>query len=540
MLELAVSQILVVDVFLATLAGVLLGLLIGAMPGLNVTMALALLIPVSIALPTGPGIALLVGIFMAGMTGGAFSAILLNIPGTPASAATLLDGHPLAKRGDGGRALGIAVSASSFGGVVSLLILMLVAPQLANVAGRFGPPEVFALVLFGVLIIAGVSSGSVVKGLVSTALGLFVMTIGLDPLTSTPRFTFGIVELQRGVSLIPAMIGLFAIPQVLEALRGRGSELAAGIGTRVGRVRPSFADLRFIVPASMRSSGIGTALGIIPGTNGAVAAFMAYEISRRAAKDSSKFGDGDLRGIASAEASNSGITGGAMVPLLTLGIPGDNITAVLLGALLLHGLAPGPLLFDDSPDVVALIFGALLLANLLTVLVSFGGLKAFVQVLRVPKRVLFPVIVVLSVAGAYAVSASFFDVWVMVFFGFLGYLLTRHGFPIVPVLIGIVLGPALEGNLRRSLALSGGDFGIFVQRPIAATLLVMALLVVFGPPLWKYARRRSTPDGPAGTGEPDGQSASSVDATVSASPGQDGDDAEPASTHQRPNEGRDG
>lgn len=489
MLTAVLQQLVVVDVILATLAGVVVGLIIGAMPGLNVTMAIALMIPISLALPTGPGIALLLGIFVAGMTGGAFSAILLNIPGTPASAATLIDGHPLAKRGDAGRALGIAVASSSYGGAVSLLVLVLVAPQLATVAGRFGPPEVFSLVLLGVLIIAGVSSESLTKGLIATALGLFIMTVGLDPLTSTPRMTFGVVELQRGVSLIPAMIGLFAVPQVLGELSFRRAEAIAALRSKLGRMVPSRADLRKAFPAMNRSAAIGTALGIVPGTNGAVAAFMSYEVSRRVAKDSSEFGKGDVRGIASAEASNNGITGGAMVPLMTLGIPGDNITAVLLGALLLHGLAPGPLLFEESPDVVALIFAALLIANLLTVIVSFGGIRAFVKVLNVPKHVLLPSILVLSVAGAFAVRGSLFDVWVMIAFGLLGFLMTRYGFPIIPVLIGIVLGPALEGNFRRSLAISRGDHTIFFTRPISLALLITTVVVVFGPALWRWARR---------------------------------------------------
>lgn len=502
MLTTVLQQLLVGDVLLATLAGVVVGLIIGAMPGLNVTMAIALMIPISLALPTGPGIALLLGIFVAGMTGGAFSAILLNIPGTPASAATLIDGYPLAQRGDAGRALGVAVASSSYGGAVSLVVLVLVAPQLASVAGRFGPPEVFALVLLGVLIIAGVSAESLTKGLIATAVGLLVMTVGLDPLTGTPRLTFGIVELQRGVSLIPAMIGLFAIPQVLNELSFRKVEIGAAVQAKLGRMLPSRKDIRKAFPAMNRSAAIGTALGIVPGTNGAVAAFMAYEVSRRVAKDSSEFGKGDVRGIASAEASNNGITGGAMVPLMTLGIPGDNITAVLLGALLLHGLAPGPLLFEESPDVVALIFGALLVANLFTVLVSFLGIKAFVKVLNVPKHILLPVILVLSVAGAFAVRGSVFDVWIMTAFGVLGFLMTRYGFPIIPVLIGIVLGPALEGNFRRSLVIARGDYTVFITRPISLTLLITTVIVVFGPALWRWARRDPRITATSGLGAP--------------------------------------
>lgn len=489
MFELVVSQTLTPGVVGATLAGVLLGLAIGSMPGLNVTMAMALLIPVSVGLPTGPGVALLVAVFVAGLTGGAYSAILLNIPGTPSAAATLVDGHPMAKQGDGGRALGLAVISSAIGGLLSLVVLILVAPQLARVARQFGSPELFALVLLGVMIIAGFGTKSVIKGLIATIIGLLVMTVGLDPLTSEPRFTFGVVELQRGVSLIPAMIGLFAIPQVLTTVSSQIGWGGSGIATKLTRIFPSLADIRHVLPAVVRSGGIGTALGIIPGTNGAVAAFMSYEATRRLAKDKSRFGHGDPRGIASAEAGNNGLTGGAMVPLLTLGIPGDNITAVLLGALLLHGLAPGPLLFTENPEFVALIFGVLLLANLLTLAVSLVGIRGFVQILRVPAHVLMPIILVLSVIGAFAVQGSFFDVWVMIGFGVLGYLLVRHGFPVVPVLIGIVLGPALEGHLRRSLVIADGDVSVFVARPIALTLLIVAAAVVFGPGLWRLARQ---------------------------------------------------
>lgn len=491
MLTSVLEQLVVPEVLLATLAGVVIGLIIGAMPGLNVTMAIALMIPISLALATGPGVALLLGIFVAGMTGGAFSAILLNIPGTPASAATLIDGHPLALRGDAGRALGVAVVSSSYGGVVSLIVLVLVAPQLASIAGRFGPPEVFSLVLLGVLIIAGVSSESLTKGLIATVLGLFVMTVGLDPLTSTPRMTFGVVELQRGVSLIPAMIGLFALPQVLNELSFAKASAIRTAKLSLGRMLPSMKDIRKAFPAMNRSAVFGTVLGILPGTNGAVAAFMAYEVSRRVAKDSSEFGKGDVRGIASAEASNNGITGGAMIPMMTLGIPGDNITAVLLGALLLHGLAPGPLLFEESPDVVALIFAAMLIANVFTVMLSFFGIRGFVKVLAVPKYILHPGILVLSVAGAFAVRGSLFDVSVMIAFGLLGFLMTRYGFPIIPVLIGIVLGPALEGNFRRSLAISRGDITVFYTRPISLALLITAAVVVLGPVLWRLAHRSS-------------------------------------------------
>lgn len=466
---------------IAILAGVVVGIVIGAIPGMTVSMGMALMLPFSFVLPTTPAIGLLLGVHIGGVTGGSVSAILLDIPGTPSAAATVLDGHPMANKGQAGKALGTAVMASFVGGIISLIALILIAPQLAALALNFGAPELFAVVLLGLTIIVGVSEASVLKGIIAGLIGLGLMTVGLDPMLGVPRFTFGQIELQAGVSLLPAMIGLFAIPQILEELEPRAREGLQTIASRVTAQLPSISETRALVPTFLRGSLIGTIVGIVPGTGGPIAAFLAYDQEKRRSKCPEEFGTGVIEGVAAPEAANNAVTGSALIPMLTLGIPGDPIVAVLMGGLIIHGLQPGPLLFEQQPTFITGIFLSILVAYVLTVLVQLFLIRLFVQVQKIPRPYLFSVIAVLAVAGSYAVDFTIFAIWTMLFFGILAYLMRKFGFPVIPVLLAIVLGPILEGQFRRALSISGGDATVFFTHPLSLIFIVLALAMLFSP-----------------------------------------------------------
>lgn len=466
---------------IAILAGVFVGIVIGSIPGMTVSMGMALMLPFSFALPTTPAIGLLLGVHVGGITGGSVSAILLDIPGTPSAAATVLDGHPMARGGQGGKALGTAVMASFVGGMVSLVALILIAPQLATIALSFGAPELFAIVFLGLTIIVSVSGRSVLKGVIAGLIGLALMTVGLDPILGVPRFTFGQVELQAGVALLPAMIGLFAIPQVLEELEPHAGEGLRMMTERVRAQLPNMSETRSLLPTFLRGSLIGTAVGIVPGTGGPIASFLAYDQEKRRSRQPEKFGTGVMEGVAAPESANNGVTGAALIPMLTLAIPGDPIVAVLMGGLIIHGLQPGPLLFTQQPVFVTGIFVSILVAYVFTVLMQLGMIRLFVQVQKVKRPYLLSVIAVLAVAGSYAVAFTMFAVWTMLFFGILAYLMRKFDFPVIPVLLAIVLGPILEGQFRRALVISAGDPTVFFTQPLSLIFIILAMIMLFNP-----------------------------------------------------------
>jgi len=477
----ALDQVLTWQNLLASLAGVALGLVVGALPGLTISLGMVLVLPLTFGLGSITAMSLMLGLFAAGMTGGSYSAILINIPGTPSASATSIDGYQMALRGEAGKALGVSVIASVYGGLFSLFWLAVSAPLIARVALRFGAPEQFALLTLGLTLISAFSGPSLTRGLVSAVLGLLLTTVGQDPMLGTPRFTFGRVELQAGILFIPAMIGLFAIPQVIEAMRAQGARVIPRFTAGLTALLPSWRELRRLHRSAFLGSAVGTGVGAIPGTGGPIAVFLAWDLARRASREPEAFGRGSAEGVAAPEAANNGVTGGALIPMLTLGIPGDPITAILLGVLIIHGLAPGPLLFAHHPEFVYGVFWALLLANLMTLVVALLAVRPIVQVLRVPASVLIPTIAVLCVVGAYGIRNTFFDSAVMLAFGGIGYLLTRYGFPVVPMMIGLVLGGELEEQFRLSLTLSGGDPTIFVRQPIAAACLLLTALAAIGP-----------------------------------------------------------
>ena len=475
---------------LACFVGVVLGLVVGAMPGLTISLAMVLVLPLTFGLSSVAAMALMLGVFAAGMTGGSYSAILVNIPGTPSAAATAIDGHRMARDGLAGRALGISVISSVYGGVFSLACLVLSAPLIARVALQLGAPEQFALLTLGLTLIAGFAGRSLVRGLVSGVLGLLLTTVGQDPMVGLPRFTFGRIELQAGLHFIPALIGLFAVPQVIDGMRAGAAHVIPRFSAGLTGLLPSWRELRGLHRSMLVGSALGTGIGAIPGTGGPIAVFLAYDAARRVSRTPEAFGRGAAEGVAAPEAANNGVTGGALIPMLTLGIPGDPITAILLGVLIVHGLAPGPLLFREHPEFVYGVFWALLLANVMTLVVALLSVRWIVQVLRVPSAVLIPAIAVLCVLGAYGIRNTFLDSATMLLFGVVGYLLNRYDFPVVPMIIGLVLGGELEEQLRLSLTLSGGDPTVFLRQPIAAGLLLLTVAVLVAPAV-RLARRGS-------------------------------------------------
>lgn len=454
--------------------GVAGGIIVGAIPGLTGSVGIILLLPFIYQLDASTAIVMLCGMFCGAIYGGSISAILISIPGTPSAAATVLDGYPLAQKGEAGKAIGIATIASTTGGIISTFCLMFIAPQLARFALKFGPEEYFALMIFGLTIIASVSGESLVKGLISGFFGLLIATIGLDPVTGYARFSFNIPNLMTGFPLLPVLIGLFAISQIFIQLEAVGKKIIH-FKQKIKNVLPSFKELKGLFTVIIASSFLGTFIGIIPGTGGTIASFLAYSEAKRWSKDPDSFGRGNIIGVAAPEAANNGTTGGAMVPLLSLGIPGDVITAVMLGALLLIGIRPGPLLFREHPEIINSIFAGMLLANVLILLLGILSVRLFPQVLRTPAAILFPIIFTLCFLGAFSLNNSVYDMFIALIFGIIGYIMRKNNFPAAPVVLGVVLGPIAEDELGRALIISHGDWTVLFQSPLAIFFYVISI-----------------------------------------------------------------
>lgn len=459
--------------------GTVVGIIIGAIPGLTVTMGVALFLPVTFGMSPVDGLSLLVGLYIGGTGGGLISAILLKIPGTPASVATTFDGHPMAARGEAGRALSIGIVYSFLGGVFSLLVLYFIAPPLANIALEFGPFEYFSIAVFSLTMVAGLSGGSLTRGLIAAVLGLTITFIGMAPITAFPRFTFGFNALDDGIGLLPALIGLFAVSQILEdAEEWRGSSAMKVAAYRMKGLGFSMQEFMNNFVNFIRSSIIGTGIGILPGLGAAICNLIAYGVAKNRSKTPEKFGTGTMEGIVASESSNNASTGGAMVPLLTLGIPGDNTTAILLGGFMIHGITPGPLLFDTEGVLVYGVFTALFIANIFMLIAMFAGMKFFVKILSVPKHILLPIIMSICVVGAYSINNRIFDIWTMLVFGLIGWIMKKASLPVTPLLLGFILGPVIEVNLRRGLMKSHGSFVPFVTEPISGIILLLTVLVI--------------------------------------------------------------
>ncbi|MEO9786315.1 MAG: tripartite tricarboxylate transporter permease [Aurantimonas coralicida] len=479
----------------AMVAGVVLGIAIGALPGLSATMGIAVLIPLTFGLDPLVGLGMMAGIYNGAMYGGAIPAVLLRIPGTPASIVTTFDGYPMAQKGEAGRALQIAVVSSAIGGMVSAVVLMTLAPPLARVTLAFGPAEYFWVGIFGLSAIAVFVGKNPIKGVLSACIGLLIGCIGIDTITGAQRFTFGNINLYDGFNIVVLLTGLYAIPPAIAMAE---EAVKTGISRDKLRVKSShgmFDDWRRLWKTWTRSSIIGVIVGLLPGAGGNIAAFLSYNEAKRASKTPDEFGEGPPEGVAAGECGNNADNSAALVPALTLGVPGSSVAAVILGGLLIHGLRPGPALFRDYPDVV---YGFMIQMFVTSALLMFiGGIigtRVFIHVLRLPRVLLVPLIAGLTAVGVYSINNSMFDLYMMLGFGLLGYAMERLDFPLAPAVLGLILGPMAEENMRLALLISQNDWLVFVTRPISVTIAVLTLLVLAFPIIRDMlARRRTAP-----------------------------------------------
>lgn len=476
---------LVLDPFVIMLAliGSTLGLIVGALPGLSGVMAMAILIPLTYTLTPPQAFALLLPTYTAGAYGGSIGAILLNIPGTGAAIMTALDGHPMAQRGEAGRAIGITCTYSFIGGTVSAVFLAFFAPIIAHWALRLGSHEVAAVAIFGLGVISYISP-SVVLGLISGAFGLLLATMGVDPINGYSRFVFGVPQLAGGLQFVPVMIGLFGLGEILISV-DRGLTETRIPKTRISQVVPKLSVLVRTIPTAIRSLLSGLFIGIIPASGPTIASVVSYGLEKRVGKNRDQLGKGSPEGLVAAETANNAATGAAIVPMITLGIPGDAVTAILIGALLLHGLRPGPSLFIEHPDIVSSIFILFFLGNVFFFIIALLGARLFVYALRTPQRLLLPIVTVLCFVGSFSVRNNVFDVIVLIAFGLLGYFMRKVKLPPAPLILGFILGPIVEDNLRRALIISDGSLLGFFTRPISAVLVTLTVLLLVSPLLFK-------------------------------------------------------
>lgn len=460
-----------------TLLGVLFGLLVGALPGLGPLMGIILLLPVAITLPPLAAMGFLIAIFVGGSCGGSISAILLRIPGTPLAAATLIDGYPMAQKGRAADAIGIAISASALGGFFGGIVLIVFAPMLAIVARNFAPPEYTALAITGLIAIAVISKESLIKGLVSGCFGLLLATIGTDEFSTGYRFTFGSYHMLNGFHIVAVVVGLFAISEMTHQTMAK--DLNAKLNIPIVRARFSAVLLTLTHWKNLlRSSSVGVFFGSLPGAGGVISSFVAYAIAKAFAKPEEGYGEGAEGGVVATESANNATVGGTLIPTLALGIPGDASSAVLMGALLILGFSPGPTLFEQQPQIVSGIFLVYLTSNLFLLVAGILLTPFFVFVLRIRKSYLIPTVLLLCAVGTFALQASVFDLWVMLGFGLVGILFRAADYPLAPIVIGVILGPLLENNLRRSLLISQDGFWIFLERPVAAGFLLLDVLLI--------------------------------------------------------------
>ena len=470
------------------LIGVVLGLIFGALPGVSSTMSLAVMLPVTYGMSPEYAMMLMIGVFFSSVYAGSISAILVNIPGTPGAMVTVLDGHAMTRKGRAGEAMAYALIASLFGGLFGFAFLITVAPLLSAYVLKLASPEYTAIIVLGLALVVYASSGDPLRGFVAGLCGLLLGVVGRDAVTDVPRFTFGLSELQSGIDIIPIAIGVFGIAEALSAMERTLTEPSAR-SLRPGRLMPRLKKLVAELPTALRGSTIGALVGCIPAAGSAIAVALAYSLEKRISQKPERFGQGTPRGIVAPEAANNACVGGALVPMMTLGIPGDSITAVLIGVLLLHGLRPGPGLFENQPEFVATIYIALLVSIILTgVVAGLIGLRLFGKVLALPRHLLFTGVLVLCLLGAYAVRNSAFDVWLAVIFGGVGYLFNRLGIPVLPLAFGVVLGPLLEENLRRTMMIHQ-DWTVLFARPVSLTLMLVACTVLLLPILTPLYRR---------------------------------------------------
>lgn len=478
--------------------GVLIGTMVGVLPGIGPMSGVALLIPVTAMLTAGldpeaaatSGIILLAGVYYGAMYGGSTTSILINTPGESSSVVTTLDGYQMAKQGRAGIALAIAAIGSFVAGIVALVALVFLAQPLSDIALLFGPPEYFSLMILGLCAVTGLAGRSMTKALIMTTLGLLLATVGMDHVSGVVRFAYDIPYLYQGFEFLTIAVGLFALGEVFRAVVEKDGPSSARF--RIGRIIPTRKDLRKSFPAMLRGSLIGFFVGLLPGAGASIASFFSYVAEKKISKTPERFGKGAIEGVASPEAANNAAAGGAMVPLLTLGIPGSGTTAILMGALMMYNIQPGPLLFDEHPQLVWGLIASMFIGNVMLLILNLPFIKFFAKIIETPIHYLLPMILAISIFGVYAVQLTTFDLWVLLICGVAGYIFVRHDYPIAPLVLGLVLGPMIENNLRRALTASNGDFLVFVERPLSITFLLAALLWLVLPFVLRVIRKKSS------------------------------------------------
>lgn len=468
---------------IAIVLGLFAGATFGAIPGVGPTEGVALLIPITYTMSPIQALLFLSAIYIGGTYGGQIAALLLKVPGSSEAVATIFDGYEMTKKGLVGKALGIGLFSSSLGGVFGVIVLMLVAPQLARVALQFGPAEYFALCFLGLSAISGISTSSQIKAVISCLLGLLIATVGLDPINGASRFVFGQRFLQGGIPLVPALIGLFALSEVFSniASASGGTGEIKTVSSKISTKFPNTAEFLRIKWTFVRSGILGVLIGILPGVGATTASILGYNQEVRFSKNPEKFGTGVIEGVAAPETANNAAVGGALVPMLSLGIPGSGTTAILLGALLMHGLRPGPLLITQQKELVYTLFAGMLLANILLIPVALVLIQVFSKVLYLPYPILSSVIASFCVIGSLALAGRIHAVWIMFIFGLVGYFMTKYSYPTSPMLLGLVMGPLMEPSLRRALIATDGKFGPIICRPLTAVLILIGLAALFLP-----------------------------------------------------------
>lgn len=496
MLELfavGISQVFHPYVLTLLFVGTAVGIVFGCIPGFTIVMGCALALPFTFGMSSIQGLAVMVGIMTGGLAGGQITGILLGIPGTPSSVATCFDGYPMSENGEPGTALATGTWASFFGGIISAVVLAFTMPYLAQMALKFGPWEFFSMIIFGLTIIASLSSKSLAKGVAAGVLGLIAACFGTDPLDGSPRFDFGSSELAGGFSFLPILIGLFAFSQLMKNLEGTNLKKESLRLTRnLSFSSKSVVKNIFRFPGNLlRSSLIGTFFGALPGVGAATANIIAYDQSKKFSKTPEKYGTGITEGLVASESANNGTGGGLLIPTMALGVPGDAIAAVMMGAMILHGIQPGPLLIIEFPDLVYSVFVGYFVANFFMLGLMLYAVSFFVKLTRIPTHILVPVILVMCSIGSFAIQNRFFDMWVLFIFGVLGYFMSKFGFPLAPTILGVILGPVGETNLRRALV-SNDDWTLFFTRPISATFLLLSVVSIVYPIYQEMRARKKT------------------------------------------------
>ena len=466
------------EMMLLIWVGVFAGIWVGAIPGLSVTMAASLLISFTFSWDINSALALICGVFVGGVYGGAITAILINIPGAPAAIATAMDGYPLAQMGEAGKAIGLCTTVSVFASFVGIVILAVAAPVIANFSLKFAPRDFFLLAVMGLLLIGSIGGGDPIKGITAGAVGVLLSMVGMDPSTGELRYTFGNLYLMAGISFVTAMIGLFGVSEALTQFRSSGTKSPK---QNLDRIIPSWETFLKYLPLSLRSALLGVFIGALPGTGGDVAALLAYDQAKRSTKHPSRpFGKGAFEGIIAPETANKGAIGGAFIPMLTLGIPGDAVTAIIIGALFIHGLKPGPMLMIETPHLFWMIVSCLSIASVALMVLGLISVKPFAKIIEIPKEIVMPVVIILSVIGTYAIQNSVVDIFYMIGFGIIGYFLRLYGYATGPMVLGLILGPMLDANYRRTMQGAENQILPFLQGFVTSPIsLFLTLSIVF-------------------------------------------------------------